>query len=36
MRLAICALRLVGRIIMASYYGLIAQMLEGSLFIFLI
>ena len=36
MRLVICALRLVGRTIIASHYGLTAQMLDGSLFIFLI
>jgi len=29
MRLAIRALRLVGRIIISSHYGLIAQMLDG-------
>jgi hypothetical protein len=36
MRLAICALRLVGRIIISSHYGLIAQVLDGLLLIFLI
>jgi hypothetical protein len=36
MRLAIRALRLVGRIIISCHYGLTAQMLDGSLFIFLI
>jgi len=36
MRLTICALRLVGRIIISCHYGLTPQMLDGSLFVFLI
>lgn len=36
MRLAICALRLVGRIIISSRYGLIAQMLDGLFLVSLI
>jgi hypothetical protein len=36
MRLAIRALRLVGRIIISSHYGLIAQMLDGFFLVSLI
>jgi hypothetical protein len=36
MRLAIRALRLVGRIIISSHYGLIAQMLDGLFLVSLI
>jgi hypothetical protein len=36
MRLAICALRLVGRTIIASHYGLIALMLDGFFLVYLI
>jgi hypothetical protein len=36
MGLAICALRLVGRIIISSHYGLIAQMLDGLFLVSLI